>query len=140
MTDKLRLLASRIGIATEYNDAGLNAKSYYVDDDTIRFFANILGYKADTEADIEKSLKKVENKFWQSVLESVYVREQKSLNFTAVVETSSVESDFALKLYNQQKSSFESVSFVVNVTDETHGKYTKLFVEITSLLDRKSVV
>ncbi|MBP3546927.1 MAG: 4-alpha-glucanotransferase [Alphaproteobacteria bacterium] len=134
MTDKLRLLASKIGIATEYNDAGLNAKTYYVEDDTIRFFANVLGYKADTEADIEKSLKKVESKFWQSVLESVYVREQKSLNFTAVIETSLVESDFAIKLYNQQSSSFENVSFVVNVTEETHGKYTKLLIEITTPL------
>lgn len=134
MNEKLRLLASKIGIATEYRDAGLFAKNYEVDDDTVRFFANALGYKADTEEEIDHALQTLENKRWQRTLDSIYVRGQGNLNFDAVVETAQIESDFGLQLFNRQTGKKEDVSYIVNVTDETRGRYTRLNVEITTPL------
>lgn len=135
MNEKLRLLAYKLGIATEYSDSGLNAKSYEVSEETVRFFSNVLGYKADSEEDVEHALQSLENKRWQRMLESVYVRIQDKVTFDAVVLSDQVEKDFALSLHNRQTGKDEEVSFVVNVTDEKHGRYTMLTVEITSPLE-----
>ena len=135
MNEKLRLLASKLGIATQYSDAGLHARSYDVDEDTVRFFAKELGYKADTDEDVEHALESLENKRWQRTLESVYVREQGRLHFDAVVKTDVLEGDFGLKLHNRQNNADEDVSFVVNITGDSRGAYTRLNVEITSPLD-----
>ena len=61
MNGKLKNLADKLGILTEYYDAGQNHKRYETSEDTVRFFAKQLGYKADTDADVEHSLVKFDN-------------------------------------------------------------------------------
>ena len=68
MNDNLRLLADKLGILTEYYDAGQNHKRYETSEDTVRFFAKQLGYKADTDADVEHSLVKFDNRRWQETI------------------------------------------------------------------------
>jgi len=135
MNEKLRLLASKLGIATQYSDAGLNARNYDVDDETVRFFANALGYKADTDEEVDRALQSLENKRWQRTLESVYVREQGRLYFDAVVASGILEGDFGLRLRDRQTGGEADVSFVVNVTADVRGSYTRLNVEISSPLE-----
>ena len=76
MNEKLRLLASEIGVATEYSDSGLCARTCSVDDETLRFFIEELGFKAGNDEEIEHSLQQVKNRRWQRVLESIYVRNE----------------------------------------------------------------
>ena len=44
MDENLRRLAERLGIVTEYTDSGLNIQKHVVSDETVRFFAEVLGY------------------------------------------------------------------------------------------------
>ena len=79
MDDNLKLLADKLGVLTEYYDAGQDRKKYEIDEDTIKFFIKKLGYNADTPADVEHSLVKFDNRRWQETLDSVYVVEQGNL-------------------------------------------------------------
>ncbi len=134
MNEKLYDLAYKIGVAAEYRDAGLYSDNHRVSDDTLKFFTNILGFKADSSADVEQSLKRFENKRWQRTLDSIYVRNHKHIEFDAIVDSSKTDSDFALTLFNQQTQKREDVSFIVNISGDTHGKYSKLIIEITTPL------
>ena len=55
MDEKLRELADRLGIATAYTDCGLKAACHEVSDETVRFFAGVLGYKAGSGEEIARS-------------------------------------------------------------------------------------
>ena len=138
MDEKLRELAGRLGIATEYTDSGLKAGNHLVDDETIRFFAGVLGYKAGNNEETERSLRALDNRRWQSVLEPVYVVEEKKKVFDAVLPVDDFEGDFGLKLVSRQTGSTEDVSFVVTVTAESRTiakkEYRKAEIEITSAL------
>ena len=46
MHENLQKLANAVGIATQFCDAGLNRREYDICDNTIRFFAEKLGFKA----------------------------------------------------------------------------------------------
>lgn len=134
MNEKLRLLASEIGVATEYSDSGLCARTCSVDDETLRFFIEELGFKAGNDEEIEHSLQQVKNRRWQQVLESIYVRNEENLYFDAVVENDCLNEKFDLKLLNNQNKKAEQILFEINPTDENYGKYTKIIVKITSSL------
>ncbi len=134
MNKNLQVLASKLGIASQYSDAGLAAKSYEVDDDTLRFFVRVLGYKANTENDIRHSLKKLEGKRWQKVLESVYVRDCDCCGFDAIIKSSDAACNMELKLYNRQKKICEDISYVVHIEDNSSEKYVRAEVEITTQL------
>ena len=134
MNEKLRLLASEIGVATEYSDSGLCARTCSVDDETLRFFIEELGFKAGNDEEIEHSLQQVKNRRWQRVLESIYVRNEENLYFDAVVENDCLNEKFDLKLLNNQNKKAEQILFEINPTDENYGKYTKIIVKITSSL------
>ena len=43
MDDNLKLLADKLGVLTEYYDAGQDRKKYEIDEDTIKFFIKKLG-------------------------------------------------------------------------------------------------
>lgn len=134
MEDNLRLLADKLGILTKYRDAGMKAREYEVDEATIKFFVEELGYKAGDSKEIEQSLRAIELKPWQQTLEAVYTFKQDNKSFYAVVNEKDVESDFALQLLNRQSGIVEDVSFIVNVTNEkkaiAKSKYVKLKIEI----------
>ena len=56
MDYQLKILASKLGISTEYYNRFLSDEPYQTSEKTLRFFANILGYKASTEAEVQASL------------------------------------------------------------------------------------
>ena len=59
MRENLHKLANALGISTQFCDAGLNRREYDIGDDTIRFFAEKLGFKAGSDAEIENSFGKI---------------------------------------------------------------------------------
>ena len=79
MNKSLKQLAEALGIATEFSDAGINRKDYLVSDKTVRFFANTLGYPADTEKQAQASYDKLQEKRWKKILAPVYVCAQNNL-------------------------------------------------------------
>ena len=85
MDEKLRELADRLGIATAYTDCGLKAACHEVSDETVRFFAGVLGYKAGSGEEIARSLRALDNRRWQTALEPVYVIPRSRKVFDVVV-------------------------------------------------------
>lgn len=79
MNESLKQLAEALGIATEFSDAGINRKDYSVSDKTVRFFANALGYPANTEKQAQNSLLKLQEKRWHKMLSPVYVCPQDNI-------------------------------------------------------------
>ena len=135
MDYQLKILASKLGISTEYYNRFLSDEPYQTSEKTLRFFANILGYKASNEAEVQASLEKLSKKRWQQTFENIYVREQGNLTIDAVIPLKDTESDFLLSLTNRQNNKQEDISYIVNITEEKSGKYIKANIEITSPLD-----
>ena len=102
MNERLKLLADKLGILTEYYDAGQDHKRYETSEDTIKFVAQKLGYNADTDKDIEHSLVKFENRRWQETLEPIYVIEQGNLNFDIVTLSSQKDGIISIKATSRQ--------------------------------------
>lgn len=73
MNSNLEQLASKLRIATTYSDGGLTKKNYVVNDKTIKFFVQALGYKAGNDKQIQDSMAEIENKRWRQALEPIYV-------------------------------------------------------------------
>ena len=136
MDEKLQQLADRLGIATAYTDVGLKTGSHQVSEDTVRFFAGVLGFKAADAGEVTRSLRALDTRRWQNVLEPVYVVLQKHKVFDAVVSEAEAEGDFSLTLTSRQTGVKSDVSFVVLTLPESRvvagKKYQKLEIEITS--------
>ncbi len=136
MDEKLQQLADRLGIATAYTDVGLKTGSHQVSEDTVRFFAGVPGFKAADAGEVTRSLRALDTRRWQNVLEPVYVVLQKHKVFDAVVSEAEAEGDFSLTLTSRQTGVKSDVSFVVLTLPESRvvagKKYQKLEIEITS--------
>ena len=128
MDDRLKLLADKLGILTEYYDAGADRKKYVIDDDTVKYFVKKLGYNADSGEDVEHSLEKFENRRWQETLEPVYVVEQGNLVFDIVTPESDRNSIVSITAENRQNGKSFSVSSHVVGTEEReihHSRYVR---------------
>ena len=79
MNSELENLAEKLGIRMRFSDAGLQRKDYVVDEKTVKFFVHALGYHAENEEQIKKSLQELEEKRWRHPLQPVYVRTQDNL-------------------------------------------------------------
>ncbi len=138
MNEKIKELADRLGICTFYTDAGLNTNEHNVSEETVRFFAEELGYKASTDAEVEHSLSALDKRRWQSALESIYVVKDKKI-FDVVLSAEEAEGSLQLKLSKQDEHNDFEVSFIVVDTGETRTfakkQYRRMTVEITSELD-----
>ncbi len=135
MEEKLKTLASKLGIATEYYNRFMSDKPYQTSEKTLRFFCNILGYKAETSQDIEASLEKIHKKRWQHTLENIYIREIDNLHFDVIAPSSDIEGDYILTLCRKGTKQQEDISYIVNISDETQGKYTKATIDINTPLE-----
>lgn len=96
MSDALKRLAQKAGVAVHFSDAGLSRRSYDVDEGVIKFVLRDLGYAVDTEAQIAESLERIENVRWQRALESIYVRVEDNLFFDVVYPAAETVDDFML--------------------------------------------
>ena len=106
MNEALNLLAQKLGIATKFCDAGTLKKEYVTDEKTIRFFAEKLGYPANTDKQIETSLKKFEDLRLQKPLEDMYIREEGNIfvDLSVLAEDADLPFDVFLKPQNSEKN------------------------------------
>lgn len=85
MSEHLKLLASKLGIATTFCDAGMVKKTYDIRPEIVRFFAGALGYCCGSDEEIATSLEKYEARRWCEVLSPIYVGRQTSVAFDVVL-------------------------------------------------------
>ena len=138
MNDNLRLLADKLGILTEYYDAGQNHKRYETSEDTVRFFAKQLGYKADTDADVEHSLVKFDNRRWQETLEPVYVVTKGHAEFDVVLPLSQKDGIISITAVSRQDGKKHTISSHITSSEEreiNHKKYIRQVCSIDTDLD-----
>ena len=139
MENSLNVLAEKLGIATSFVDGSKERKEYIVDEKTIKFFAEKMGYKAGTEEEIKNSIEAYEKRRWQQSLEKIYVVEQGNETFDLVIPAEQEAQDFALHLNSDSAQVSEPVSFEV-INDEEYQmigktKYVRLKFNITSKLE-----
>lgn len=139
METNLQKLADKVGVSTQFIDAGMCRCEYSVDDKIVRFFIEKLGWKCGTEEEVGKSLEDYDKKRWQRTLNSIYIVEQNNICFDAVVSENTLENDFAIALQNKDSKEKKEVSFEVITTSETvqigKSKYVKLNIVINTPLE-----
>ncbi len=104
MDRQLKELADKLGILTEYYDAGQDRKKYEIDEETIKFFVKKLGYNADSSEEIARSITKFDNRRWQETLEPVYVKEQGDLYIDIVSTTEEADTALNIEAISRQDS------------------------------------
>lgn len=139
MDNNLQQLADKLGISTQFADAGMIRQEYQVCDDVIRFFAERMGYKAGNNEEVEASLAAFDRRRWQQSLEKIYVVEQNNVNFDLVIPAESENENFELFLTREGSEKAEAVSFNVVNNEEYRligkTKYVRLQFIITSPLE-----
>ena len=73
INERLKVLTDKLGILSEFYDAGQDRKKYEISEDIMKFFVSKLGYKAETAEDIERSIKRFDNQRYETTLSPVYV-------------------------------------------------------------------
>lgn len=122
MEENLRRLAEKLGLATSFSDAGLVKRDYEVNEETIRFIAGCLGYEADTDEQIQNSLKEFERHRWLKTLESIYVVEEGDVVFQVVVPATDINAAFDLIAApeNSGPGIFGQIAFKITDTGERY--------------------
>ena len=86
MSDNLRILAEKLNISLEFTfPCGGGVKHCQASDELLKFFINSMGYNANSDANIEKSIARLDKKRWQQVLEPIYVVNVKDICFDLVL-------------------------------------------------------
>ena len=136
MAYELEGIAKKLGIAVKFSDGGLVRKEYEVSAETIRFFIETFGYKADNETDIANSLHKLENARWQQTLENIYVVPQDNIEFDIVVPEEWQNEYFDVRLFAKGEKTAEKIAYEISSRQEAaliKGKnLRRLYVRITS--------
>ena len=138
MDDNLKLLADKLGVLTEYYDAGQDRKKYEIDEDTIKFFIKKLGYNADTPTDVEHSLVKFDNRRWQETLDSVYVVEQGNLLIDIAMPAGDKDAVVSIKAVSRQNDAVHNLEYDIVAAEEreiNHRHYARQNVKIKNELD-----
>lgn len=122
MESNLHLLASKLGIAKSFSDAGMKKRDYIVSDDILRFFCGCLGYEAKDEAEALKSIKKFEDKKVKTVLENIVITKVSKLEFCANL-TSVEDVDIVINTEKNEKQNLD-FDFECDENAKTIGRNT----------------
>ena len=87
MAEGLFLLAEKLGISSHFSDAGLVKREYCVDEKIIRQLITSLGFRCDTDEEINSSLQQIDALRYSRVLEAIYVCRQEHVCFDVVLPT-----------------------------------------------------
>ena len=133
---KLEILAEKLGIATQFCDAGLNKQTYKVDDNILKFFAWQFGYHTCTEDEIKTSIEQVEEKRWYYSVEAIYVCKQDEINMDIILPTGFEEEYIGLTIKEQGKRKSFDISYDVIDNGESkiigRERMCRLCINVTS--------
>ena len=116
MENNLHLLASKLGIAKTFSDAGMKKRDYVVSDDVLRFFCSCLGYEAKDEETALKSIKKFEDKKVKTVLENIIITKVNKLEFCA--NLTSFDENFSIAVNLAGDDNKQNLEFDVEIGNE----------------------
>ena len=86
MSDNLKILAEKLNISLDFTfPCGGGVKHCQASDELLKFFINSMGYNANSDANIEKSIARLDKKRWQQVLEPIYVVNVNNICFDLVL-------------------------------------------------------
>ena len=106
---KLEELAKISGISSEYIDK--TGQTHYTTDDVRRCFLKDMGYKTDSESELDSNIKKLDERVWKE-------------GFDYVNSFFADETDTSIKLYVPETDKNSSVSFELEneQREKTHGE------------------
>ncbi len=138
MSGDIHGLATKLGLATKFYDAGLCRREYEISDETLKFFIKTLGYRADTEEQIARSFQQLEDKRWKLGLDNIYVVEEHNVECSVVILSSAENDDKELTLIERQTGNTVNVSYEIinnNEVAQVDGKeHLRLKIKINNNL------
>lgn len=139
MSDLLKELAENLNISTHYNYFyGGEKQECVASDELLKFMIKDMGYKADSDEDILRSLDRAKKVRWQRALEAVYVRVCDDISFDIVLKKD--ETDAKIDVFTakegEKKFSKIGVDFCVSDTRKIgRAEYVMLQGKIKDKLD-----
>ena len=133
MSCLLKEFAKMLGVATSFSYCG-GAKSMEVSDETLKFFIEILGYKAGTEEEIKHSMERFNKKRWQRAMEAIYVVNRGNKFFDLVVKNKEAEEEISVELSVEGKGEFFNVHTEFFEVEQKRG-YVRFRAEIKDDVD-----
>lgn len=118
MNDRLQVLADKLGIATSFSDSGTRKQTYAVSEDIVRFFCRELGYSAQNDDEVEKSIKAFDDKAWKQPFENMVVMRQEKPEIYFVLPFSVDISEISVDLYEKESRRSVELSYFLTLTGE----------------------
>lgn len=131
MDENLALLADKLGIARYFADSGMKKQEYEVNEDIVKFFCNRYGYKTGSEAEIQDSLRKFDERGWKKTLENILIVPRGNLQFTAALTTEQLDSEIKLEASRQSEGYKFLLPFTYEVSDTEKKIGRKIYRRVT---------
>ena len=139
MSELLMQLAEKLNISTRYNYFyGGKTVECTASDDLLKYMIKDMGYKADSNEDILKSLDRLEKVRWQKALEAVYVCIENDVKFDIVLKHNEAEDNLEIFCAKEGEKKFFKVNadFKVGFTKNVgRAEYVMLEGNIIDHLD-----
>ena len=134
MAELIKQLAEKLNISTSYSYfAGSGEKQCEVSDELLSFLIEDMGYSAKNDAEIKKSLERLNKKRWQRAMEAIYVCQVDDIHFDIVLKADEIEKDLEVYLAEEGRKKFSKVraSFEeIEQYQEGRSTYIKLAAKI----------
>lgn len=139
MSDLLAQLAEKLNISTHYSYfcAG-KMQECVATNELLKFLIKNVGYKADSDEDILKSLDRLEKKRWQRALEAIYVRICDDVKFDVVLKKDEANAGIEVYIAQEGEKKFSKLTTCFDVLDKRkigRAEYVRLEGQITKSLD-----
>ncbi len=138
MSELLRKLADKLGVSTSFTFGCGTIKTSEVKDDVLRFFIESLGYDAQNDEAIAKSLERFEKKRWQRAMEAVYVTTVERKEFDIALPDGETKDGFEVLYAPEGNSDFKPLhvsSYEAERKDDGHTTYVRTVIKIEDNLE-----
>ena len=138
MSELLYQLANKLGISTSFTYGGGTIKTSVASDELLRFFIESLGFGAKNDAEMTRSLERLEKKRWQRALEAVYVVTNAAPVMDIVLPQKEVESGVEVYFAPEGENDFHKLNVeMIDLETRQEGRvlYVKKQLRICEGLD-----
>lgn len=138
MSDLLHQLAEKLGVSTSFTYGGGVINTSVVSDDLLRFFIESLGYGAKNEAEMQRSLERLEKKRWQRAMEAIYVVTNDNPIMDIVLPQKEVEGGIEVYVAPEGQDDFHVLNVAIDeVETRQEGRilYVKEQIRVCDNLD-----
>lgn len=118
MSVLLHQLAEKLGISLSFTYGGGTVKTSVVSDDLLRFFIESLGYTAKNDAEIQRSLERLEKKRWQRALDAIYVVTGENMIMDIVLPQKEFDAGIEVFIASEGKNNFRALNVSLNEVEK----------------------